>query len=484
MFDLSSVKSIQSNPLVAKEFVKHLTSFELLNLVKDSHKKGEYILNNESMIDGIIESEDSGKLLILASSSKLDDFAKSDRFVKIYNKGDVFKSALFGNSQYDWYSLHLWNYDILDVILEDVLKEDSLLKKPFYKNPRMNRKLIASIIKAKNFDSIFRYHQFDFTKISFLERYTACINSFEVEEIKSEDYYGKDSPDDNEMYFTEPHDALLVFVKDLFTSWDDENTNSSYYTTNLISYANDVEIGYHYDDWLSDEEKQKLESEHTDFSERYDKSFEVSFFNLIQFFDETTKNYMTHSNSEEGSPLFRSYSKVCMTITILPKLLSSYRLKKSVDLYLPTMLNSNNWVIRSSAYSFLMNNLDIVKDSYLFDKLINRFSDDLEAISWAVLSSSHGLLLSKLSDDFYHKFNEVFEKLNFDSEMKKFFEDIAEYIYGFKFRELDYEELERIYRNKFTYNSNNDLVKYLDFISSQSNGLSYQIGKTVGKLFK
>ena len=190
MLDLSSIKSIYSNPLLAKEFIKYISAFELLTVVNEAGKKGDLILNNQSIIEGILESNDNGKLLLLASGSKLDDFARSDKFISIYNKGDVFKSALCGNSQYDWYALSIWNHEILDVILGDVLKEDSLLKKPFYKNPRMDRKLIASIIKGKDFDR--SKHTFDFSKISFHERYTACTLAIEVDEIRSDDYYGKE----------------------------------------------------------------------------------------------------------------------------------------------------------------------------------------------------------------------------------------------------------------------------------------------------
>ena len=88
MLDLSSTKSIYSNHLLAKQFIKYISAFELLTVIDEANKKGDLILNNQSIIDGILDSNDEGKLLLLASGSKLDEFARSDKFLTLYNKGD------------------------------------------------------------------------------------------------------------------------------------------------------------------------------------------------------------------------------------------------------------------------------------------------------------------------------------------------------------------------------------------------------------
>jgi len=482
MLDLSSAKSIYSNPLLAKQFIKYISAFELLTVVNEANKKGDLILNNQSIIDGILDSNDEGKLLLLASGSKLDEFARSDKFLTLYNKGDVFKSALFGNSQYDWYALSIWNSEVLDAILEDVLKEDSQLKKPFYKNPRMDRKLIASIIKAKDFDR--SKHTYDFTKINFYERYTACSLAIDVDEIRSEDYYGKDSPDNNELYFSKPHDALLILVRDLFLSWDDEESYASGHLTNLIHYADKVEIELDYYDWLTEDEQSLLDSKYSDFTARYDQSHIDAFHKLIEFFNKHTSSYKPTDKNSEEITLFRNYSRVCMTITIIPKLLSSYRLRDSTDVFLPIILNSNNWVIRASGYSFIFQNIDILNDTKNLDNFIDRYKTDLMPVMWSMFSSSHLILVNRVNREAYHKINDLLDSLNLDEDMIKFFDDISQFLYGYQYRDVDSDILEKKYENKIRYNSYKSIGKYIDPSHKLQEGLSYQLGKTVGKLFK
>ena len=482
MLDLSSIKSIYSNPLLAKEFIKYISAFEVLTVVNEAGKKGDLILNNQSIIEGILESNDDGKLLLLASGSKLDDFARSDKFISIYNKGYVFKSALCGNSQYDWYSLSIWNHEILDVILADVLKEDSLLKKPFYKNPRMDRKLIASIIKAKDFDR--SKHTFDFTKINFYERYTACTLAIEVDEIKSEDYHGKDSPDDNELYFSKPYDALLILVRDLFLNWDDKESYAARHLTNLIYYADKVDIGIDYDDWLTDEEKSVLESKYSDFSARYDQSHIDAFHKIIDFFSQQTLSYKPTDNNSEDVDLFRNYSKVCMTITVIPKVLSIYRLKDSIDVFLPILLNSSNWVIRASGYSFIFQNIDLLADTKNLDNFIERYKNDLITVVWSIFSSSHSLLVTRINNEAYNKINDLLDSLDLGEDMSKFFDDIGQFVYGVKYRDADMETIEKTYKDYMRYHSHISVNKYIDLSFKSQEGLGYQLGKTVGKLFK
>ena len=482
MLDLSSAKSIYSNPLLAKQFIKYISAFELLTVVNEANKKGDLILNNQSIIEGILDSNDEGKLLLLASGSKLDESARSDKFLTLYNKGDVFKSALFGNSQYDWYALFIWNSEVLDVILEDVLKEDSQLKKPFYNNPRMDRKLIASIIKAKDFYG--SKHTYDFTKINFYERYTACSLAIDVDEIRSEDYYGKDSPDDNELYFSRPHDALLVLVRDLFLNWDDEESYASGHLTNLIHYADKVDIGLDYDDWLTDQEKSLLKSKFSDFSARYDQSHIDAFHKLIEFFSNQTSSYKPTDKKSDDINLFWNYSRVCMTITIIPKLLSSYRLRESIDVFLPILLKSDNWVIRASGYSFIFRNIDILNETKNLDNFIDRYKDDLISVIWSMFSSSHIIMVSRINSQAYHKINDLLESLNLNEDMIKFFDDIGQFLYGYQYRDVDSDILEKKYENLIRYNSNKSVNRYIDPSHKLQEGLSYQLGKTVGKLFK
>jgi len=43
MFDITSISSIKLNPLVAGEFVRHLSAYELANAVGIGLKNGEFL---------------------------------------------------------------------------------------------------------------------------------------------------------------------------------------------------------------------------------------------------------------------------------------------------------------------------------------------------------------------------------------------------------------------------------------------------------
>jgi len=346
----------------------------------------------------------------------------------------------------------------------------------------MDRKLIASIIKAKDFDR--SKHTYDFTKINFYERYTACSLAIDVDEIRSEDYYGKDSPDNNELYFSRPHRALLVLVRDLFLSWDDEESYASGHLTNLIHYADKVDIGLDYDDWLTEDEQSLLESKYSDFSARYDQYHIEAFHKLIEFFNNQTSSYKPIDKKSEEVDLFRNYSRVCITITIIPKLLSSYRLRDSTDVFLPILLNSNNWVMRASGYSFIFQNIDILKDTKSLDIFIERYKADLISVMWSMYSSSHLIMVSRVNREAYHKINDLLDSLNLGEDMIKFFDDIGQFLYGYQYRDIDNDVLEKKYEDHIRYNSYKSIIKYIDLSQKPKEGLSYQLGKTVGKLFK
>jgi hypothetical protein len=482
MFDISSIKSIKSNPLLAKSFIKYLSAYELMEAIKNGLKNGDVILNDENIINGILESDDEGKLLLLASGSKLDDFAQSNVFTKLYSKNEEMKSALFSNNQMDWYGLFIWNSQILDIILEDILKEDSKLKLPFYKNPRMDRRIISSIIKASDYDK--SKHTYDFTKITFAERYTAAVNSLEIEEIKSEDYFGKDSPDDNEMYFNTPYDAVVVLIRDLFNAINIKEAHADYYITNLIYYIDKVDVDLDYDDWFTKDELLLYEERIPDFSNRYDVLYQDSLKKVIDFFDKNTMTFTTNDEVEEDRDLFRHYAKVCSVIAIIPKILSGYRYKSKIDDYLPSMIKSDNWVIRASAYSFIFQNLNVLKDKEVLSKLVDRYKDDKLALFWGISCSSHMVAVRMVSDEARYFLDNLFEELNLNKKLIKYFDDINDYIFSVRFRNLDTEILEKQLEYKLTYDSVKSIDKYLTFQTDSADSITYQLGKTVGKFFK
>jgi hypothetical protein len=68
--------------------------------------------------------------------------------------------------------------------------------------------------------------------------------------------------------------------------------------------------------------------------------------------------------------------------------------------------------------------------------------------------------------------------------MIEFFDDIGQFLYGYQYRDVDSDILEKKYENLIRYNSNKSVNRYIDPSHKLQEGLSYQLGKTVGKLFK
>ena len=487
MFDFTNIDSIKKNPIVSHEFVKHLSAYELLLIVKESKGKGDSLLNQESIINGILNSEDDAKILILASGSKLDVFSESSNFLKIYNKGDVFKSALFCNYEFDWYSLLIWNNAILDQILHDVLKENSKLYLPFYNNPRMDRRIISSIIKAKEFNK--SKHNFDFSTITFQQRYDAVTIALKVKEIKSEHYPGKDSPDSNEIYFSKPNAAIAVFVKDLIENWDVEGKFSKSFATNLVHYIDISDAEIDNSDFISKNEEDKIDKEESDFNKKWDAKCILAFSNLIRFFDDFTKEVQPTQIKNGDCDLFSNYSNVLLILTLIPKLLKDYKYRNDVNYFLSNLVGSDNWVIRASGYSFIFQNLKIEEDDVsLLSKFIDKFKKDKLALIWSIYASSHFELTTRISRPAYDLFNQLFLSANFNDEMVKYFSDISEFIFGYKYRDMDYEDMEKLLQK-----NNKDLKKYsvesyLNFSNNSNNNsndsFSFQLGKAVGKIFR
>ena len=56
MFDISSLKSIKSNPLLSKSFVKHLSAYELMEVIKNGLMNGDVILNDQNIINEWIDN--------------------------------------------------------------------------------------------------------------------------------------------------------------------------------------------------------------------------------------------------------------------------------------------------------------------------------------------------------------------------------------------------------------------------------------------
>lgn len=450
--------SISKNPLLAKAFIKTLSPSDLLYWMNDASGRGELLLNNESVIEGLLESEDDGKLLLLAAASKIygDSFQlrECDRFMSLYQRSAAHKAALVGNTQFNWYSFLVFNSAVvLKLVLEDVFKQDSQLKRPFYSNPKMDRKLIASIIRAGKYHYDFTF--FDLTAVSFAERYTACTLSLPVEKERDDEslFDWMREPSDSDLYFEEPYSALLSFIRDLFLAWDDPDSGADYYLTNLIYYTDLIQIGFDADEWIANDEKGGTFDDGESHWDSIEKKSSSAFVNVIKFFEKHTSSYKQEGAYEKGRDSFRYYSRVCMVITLLPQLLSVSSLARSISTNIEALLQSKSWVLRASAYSWVFKNLDNSLESQTMEKFIEKYSKDSYALVWGIVCSSHYQLLAKIDRSVIESKDNLIDALNFDDTARKLFDDYQQFLFSNKYRSVSADVLERNYRSSLVRRS-------------------------------
>ena len=159
MFDFEDFRSVSANPLIAIEFVKSLSAYDLLQAVKKTNNDDDQsILDIKAVIDGVIELNDDEKLLLVATQSSFGGCHELIPF--IFAKGIPYQAAILSNSRIDWYGFFTFNGDgFINKNLDDIIAEDSVLAETFYKNQRMDRRLMAAIIRGKT--EIRTYFDFD-----------------------------------------------------------------------------------------------------------------------------------------------------------------------------------------------------------------------------------------------------------------------------------------------------------------------------------
>jgi hypothetical protein len=503
MFDITDLISVQSNPLVAKSFIKYMTFSDLNQAVKIAKEKGNLILNNKDIIEAIIETDDDSKILLLALGSKLnDEFSNRETFIKIYNRGLEFQSALLGNSDYDWYSLFIWMPEFQDIVLADVLEKDSNLMKPFYTNPRMDRQLIASIIRGKK--QKYSNINYDFSNISFSDRYEASFRSLNVNEIKSIDYVGKSSPEDNELYFDKPYEAVLCFIRDLIENWNIQEKYSYYYSTNLIYYIDRVDLDIDYYDWTNDEEINEIKDLSTELElDEWDVKHRLALSNLIDFFDRYSKDIKITNKKEDNEKEFEKYTIVSLAILIIPNLLKRYIFNKeiTINFFLDKLIKSDNWVMRSVAYSYMFRNIKFDKEDIpLLSNLIETFREDKLSLVWGIFNTTKYMISKKIRPNLRDELDELFDSCSFNEDMIEYLCDSLSYYFGVDYRNSYYEDLEEVL-TKDSWNCSEEIIeKYIENIKDKLNNsnnknsiennlnanqnLSFNLGKTVSKFFK
>jgi len=491
MFNFLDKSALNANPDLAQTLVKYLSLNELMDIAKKSDDNRQSILDRKPIIDGIMESFDEGKILFLASSSNLGDkfgMTSEEVFEKIFNMGDQFRMALYGNSKCDWYDIFIFKgHKYIDRVMNDIINGGEKFKIPFYKNPRMDRRLIASIIGAKNY---LRYEgSFNFEIINFEERYFALKNSYNVVEIKSENYFGKDSPDDNELYFDKPYYANLRFLRDLIQSYTEKE--ALVFLRSFYFYLDQTNFDIDCDDWLSSAELSELDKADLEFTEKYQAQYELAFIKLLDFFDNHTKDiFPTYPPStKESFDEYKYFLRSTAAINIIGRLLATYRIRdKAVSYTREILLKSKNWVMRAAAYNFIYQNIDVRNNFDLLNKFFEYYETDRLAFLHALFHTSRTRLLARNNYSLDRKFSDFLEDSGIDDLTKKYLGQTTSFAFGNHLRNLETEEFEKIFDSTMRDIRNNFAELVLlkrDPQEGQLNGDKlFQFGKFVSKILK
>lgn len=512
MIDFNKYESVRDNPMVSKEFFRSISPYDFFQIIKnDSHNEYQ-LVDLSPVIDGVVESDDPTKLLLLCSQSKLGQFLfSSDTFKSLYGKSDAVNESLFSNSRFDWYGVFVWNDDdIGNSILNYLRTAPDSTKQVFYSNPRMDRSIIKSII-AKESDNDKFGSEID--QFSIEDRFLAVKFSVNVKEIPSKIYPGKDSPDSNELDFDKPSEAILQFVRDMFNELPEPSFR--YTLEQLNFYLSDTNFGIDIYHWLSDDERNSAEILGSDFNDKHTELVKRAFLKMVDFLDDLTKSidvrnvssYKSDSEYKEYSEL-ANFSPSTFSIIAINKLLDDYWIRSSKKDLIYHLISSENWVLRSAAYSYLFNGVianpddddDLLKQ---FKSFYDRYSSDRLSLIHGIFNSTHLHLIQYQSYLARQYVNEIVEDLDVGSDFIKFLTSDLSYVFD-NYRNLDHEELGKIYNDKFR-SENTRIIKQMIASKSETvpnvipkapidlnikqpddsrSSLTYQLGQSIGKLFK
>lgn len=494
MIDFTSYDSVRNNELVSKEFFKTISSYDLFQIMKEDSKNEDQVVDLQCVIDGILESNDTTKLIQLCSQSKLkDSWFDSEIFRTLYGKSDVVNEALFSNSRFDWYGVFIWNKDEMgNKILNDLLTSPESTKKAFYKNPRMDRSIIKSIIAGISEKDDF---EAEIKKFSLQDRFTAIQFSLNIEEIPSKFYPGKDSPDSNELRFKDPYEGTLVFVRDLHKETTDVDFRRSLHHANYNLAESKFGIDTTY--WIPEDESKLLDEKYPDYRIRYDEKYKLSFQKITEFLDQisSTTDYKKPGNytSDDGEEREQShsiyYSPATLTIMALSSLMNEYSLKNYRDELLTNLLQSKNWVIRAAGYSYLLNSVftDSNADTLnRFTEFWDRFKNDKIALLHGIYNSTNIYLLFRTNLYLRDRLSNLTIDEHLTSEYRDYL--ISDLTYTFDvYHQMtflpgdEYDiKIQGIYKSKLW----SDEVKHAYEFLTKNQGVSRQSGSIIGKLFK
>lgn len=278
----------------------------------------------------------------------------------------------------------------------------------------------------------------------------------------------------------------------------------------LSSASFGIDIYY----WLSEEERNHVENHESDFSKKHTQLVKHAFLKMVGFLDNLTqeidvKNISSFRSSsdtkDEKYSELANFSPSTFAIIAINKLLDDYWIRSSRKELITHLLSSENWVLRSSAYSYLFNGVvaKVDDDEDLleqFKNFYNKYSEDKLSLIHGIFNSTHLHLIQYQSYLTRQYVNNIIEDIDIDSDYTNFLTSDLGYVFD-NFRNLDSSEIEKVYKDKFQSERTRIIKEIIahkptevqiieqDSLPNTKSvendvGFSHQIGRTFGKFFK
>jgi hypothetical protein len=334
------------------EIINHLTFAEFYEIYAKAKPDSTFALDNSELVEFLLAGNDDGKKLVVASFSGGGSFRegiKAETAVKLANVSRAHKIALLSNVRLDWYSLRLFERDATvrtELLAATMLSDNRDEKLALLRNPRMDRRFVADIIRGKN----------EFHAIPARERFWYGLEAIKVKEIGSENYPGKDMPDSNEMNFHKPEEALLAALREVLA--DTSIELSPFYLDQIMRlyYRDHLLFSLDDEDWLSEDQKREAERI-SDWHRRYESRKRMALINFINWVSRwsvnepeiptgTDKIYGYGAEQETGA-FEQKHAKGTLAAMLS---LQAFR-KLDDDKEIKKGMRSRNWCVRAGAFA-------------------------------------------------------------------------------------------------------------------------------------
>ena len=426
MFNILDVSSIRDNPILAKSYIRMVPAYELTKIIIEDNKKAE-ILDQLSIIKGILDSSSDDLKLVLATYSTLGGWIDSvHHILELYEKGEAYRAALFGNSRIDWYygNAILENTD--NSIIGREICEDGNHLAIICRNPRMDRRVLATAIRGLE----------QFSKLSVEKRAEIAYLTMDVKEIESEQYLGKDRADKNELYFDDPIKALLPFLKDIFLQSGRDEFEKIF--ANWLWKIANIQIEIDVQDWIvvetSVDAKDQKYTTSDDYLDAYRAKWHAAFSGVVNFLNDATKSLVDEFPKKQ-----EDYKLAVFPSVVLIGLLKSYLAKTNIQEYLKHLLTHPNWSIRAAYYASVFSVTPISESGEMMANFFQTYHLD-KAEKWVGVTSTKLFQLAKRRLECELAINHAVIHSQYQVEIERIDSKVLDYLYFINTNNGDYDK--------------------------------------------